>query len=800
MTQAAGTTAGNHVLSTNRTQLLRTAGRSPGWSVLIPGAQILRDTPDDDQMRLVCAQSLHTLGLTDLAAMVARRISNADFLAPRDTLLGFDTDSSRIATDKLVAQARRNFASAGIESDEPIEAWLSDGATYHAAADGNIVRCPKDADDLVDWAWLSDLRGDAERFCHQHLSNGQKEPLGPVTIEGVCPPWIALAVHRVLPKLKDGYQPLIHLIQRDASELAEGLALADLSELLERSRVFTGEDAADALAEFVRTRFAYPATGPVIPQPVRTAIEPPVAQLVRTLGGEQKTECQRLHQALIEREQQRDSAYWAARLAEDRTKRVLIPTCRYSTYIKHASADLASAFETLGWEARVLIEPDDHSRFSSIAYHQAQLDFDPDLIVLINYPRAAHTDAFPTQTPFICWIQDAMPHLFDERVGRRQGERDFIFGHVYPRLFREFGYRTERAGNMPVVASDTKFHPEPVSQDLHDRFDCEMAYVSHHSETPQALHARLCAEAGDTQIVAVLNEMRRLLGQRYAEIMSNPQTRTAKTVAADAWANVHGSAPMPRILDQLREQYLMPILERVLRHQMLEWAAEVADRRGWRLRIYGRGWDKHEKLGRFAAGELTHGEELRAAYQCAAVQLHGSMSTLVHQRVMECALSGGLPLCKLVAPNLGASRQAALYRLVNTAASPDRVDADGMLMFTTENHEPLRQYASVLSSVGMPVPEQVPLHPGVARHMHEYGVAFEGRTAEQLLGDLGSGTFRSAQQLEAAVHEAVTSPQRRQTRSETIAARVREHFTHERVAEEMIRLMMKSAASKRSAA
>ena len=748
----------------------------------------------------MCAQNLQALGLTDLAAKVARRISDSDFLDRRDTLLGLDARSTRVPTDQLVAQARQNFAKAGIESGEPIEVWRSDGATYHAATDGNIVRCPKDTDDLGDWGWLSDLRGDAERFCQHHLSHGKKEPLGPVTIEGVSPPWIALAVHRILPKLKDGYQPLIHLIQRDRSELAEGLALADLSELLDRARVFTGEDAADDFAGFVRTRFAYPATGPVIPQPVRTAIEPPIPQLVHSLGAEQKAECQRLHHALIQREQQRNSAYWAARLAEDRPKRVLIPTCRYSTYIKHASADLARAFESLGWEAQVLIEPDDNSRFSTIAYHGAQLDFDPDLIILINYPRAARTDAFPTQTPFVCWIQDAMPHLFDERVGRGQGERDFIFGHVYPRLFREFGYRPERAGNMPVVASDTKFHAEPVPDDLHERFDCEMAYVSHHSETPQALHARLCAEAGDPQIVAVLNEMRRLLGQRYDEIMSNPQTRIAKSLAADAWANVHSSAPMPRILDQLREQYLMPILERVLRHEMLEWAAQVADRRGWRLHIYGRGWEKHEKLGRFASGELAHGQELRAAYQCAAVGLHGSMSTLVHQRVMECALSGGMPICRLVAPNLGASRQAAHYRLVNSGSPPDRVDADGMLMFTTENHEPLRQYASVLSSVDMPIPEQMPLHPLVARHMREFGIAFEGSTAEQLLGDLGSGTFRSAQQLEAAVHQAVTKPQRRQARSESIAARVRENFTHEVAARQMVRLVTQNAASQRSAA
>jgi hypothetical protein len=784
----------------DRGQLLLTGTRNPGWSVLEPGAQILRINPDDDEVRLLCAQSLHALGLADLAARIAEHISDPTLLAACQTLLSGATCSTQLQTDQLIAQARANFDSAGIEGENAIAAWLSEGAAYHAASDGNIVRRPKDANELTDWTWLADLRGGARRFCQQHLAGGQKEPIGPVTIEGICPPWIAQAVHIALPQLADGYRPLIHLIQRDPAELAEGFALADLTGLLERTRVFTGEDATDTFAGFVRSRFAYPATGPVIPQPVRTPLEPPIAQLVRTLGAEQKNQCQSLHRKLVEREQQRDSAYWSNRLAQDRPKRVLIPTCRYSTFIKHASADLALAFEALGWKAQVLIEPDDHSRFSSIAYHQAQLDFDPDLIILINYPRAARADAFPTQTPFVCWIQDAMPHLFDERIGRGQGERDFIFGHVYPKLFREFGYRPERATSLPVVASEAKFHSGSASAKLHERFDCELAYVSHHSETPQVMHARLCAEAGDPQIVSVLNEMRRLLGQRYAEITCNPQSRVAKSIPADAWANIHSSAPTPRILGQLREQYLMPILERVLRHEMLEWAAEVTDRRGWRLRIYGRGWDEHETLGRFAAGELAHGEELRAAYQCAAVHLHASMSTLVHQRVMECALSGGLPMCRLVAPNLGASRQSALYALVRAGVAPDNADGDGTLFYTTENHEPLQRYASILASVNMPVPEQVTVHPGVARHMRQYGVAFEGSTAELLLGDLGAGTFQSAAQLEAAVHRAITQPQRRQARSESIAARVRERFTHEVAARHMAQLVLPNITAKQSAA
>jgi hypothetical protein len=84
--------------------------------------------------------------------------------------------------------------------------------------------------------------------------------------------------------------------------------------------------------------------------------------------------------------------------------------------------------------------------------------------------------------------------------------------------------------------------------------------------------------------------------------------------------------------------------------------------------------------------------------------------------------------------------------------------------------------------------------------MRQYGVAFEDSSAEQLLGDLGAGTFQNAAQLEAAVHRAITQPQRRQARSESIAARVREKFTHEVAARRMAQLIMRGTTSKQSAA
>lgn len=771
-----------------RAALVRAGRAGAGWSFLGAGAQYLR-VGRDDEVRLLCAGTLAGLGLPALAALAAERVEDPALAGERDALIAGGVGAGPMDVDAMVACARANFGAAGLDGERAIEAWRARGDEYFGAKDGNVVRRSRGGDDLPAWDWLADMRGMASEFCRQHLAEGAIKPLGPVTVEGVSPPWLLLAIHGALPRLGDGYWPLLHIVERDVAGLGEGFALADLSAVLGRGRVFAGDGAGEILREFVRGRFEYPATGAVVPKGgAGPRVEPDIGEIVRALSREQKAEAARLHRELLRRDRGRDAAYWSARLGEARPGRVLIPTCRYSTFTQHASRDLAEAFESLGWEARVLIEPDDHSRLSTIAYHRAQLELDPDLVVLINYPRAARAQALPTETPFVCWVQDAMPHLFDGCMGRGHGPRDFIFGHVYSKLFREFGYPAERAASMPVVASERKFHAGPVSAERAERCACVMAYVSHQSETPTAMHARMCAETGEPAIVSVLHEMRRLLGERYGKIVGECGHRLAKSIPADAWARVHGVPPPPLVAGQLADQYLVPILERVVRHEMLEWAAQIADRRGWSLKIYGKGWEEHATLGRFAAGPLEHGEDLRAAYQGATVHLHGSMTTLVHQRVMECALSGGLALCRLIAPNLGASRQAALFELVKAGVEPDEVAADGTLWYRTERHGPLRRFGGVVEAAGMNPPERVSLHPGTARSMSQYPCAFGDAAVEDLV-DVGTGCFRSAAGLESLVHRLIQRPETRREQSEAIARRVCKRFTHDVVARGMISLV-----------
>lgn len=776
-----------------RARIVEVGRTQGGWMFLALAAQALRVAPQDDEVRLLACRSLAGLGLGGLGRAVLERVEAPDLRDVRDRLSAGMEPTPALDMDRLIAQARANLSVIeGLDVEAAIEAWVAQGAMYHRASDGNVLRLPRGADDLPKFEWVGDLVRSAGEFCRAHLGNAWREPVAPITIEGVSPPWLLLALDRATPTLKDGYQPLLQVVQSDVGELAEGFALADARGVLSRSRVFAGPDAGERWEEHVRSRLDCQATGPVVPAgTLREPVRPALTERMARLGEEQRRESVSLEGALVSRDRARDAGWWKARWRQAGAKRVLIPTCRFSTFIRHASEDLAQAFQERGWEARVLIEPDAQSRLSAVAYFRAQMEFDPDLIVLINFPRASRAESFPAQTPFVCWVQDSMPHLFDERVGRGHGARDFVVGHVYPQLFREFGYPAERALSMPVPVSARKFHDAPAAASLRERFACEVAYVSHHSETPEQMHLRMCGEAGDPRVVRVLEVMRGLIEERYQAGMSGREERAFKSIAGDAWVRVHGQSPTPRVASQLTDQYLVPMLERVLRHETLEWARRVCERRGWRLRLFGRGWERHPTLAPFADGELGHGEELRASYQAAGVHLHASMTTLVHQRVMECALSGGLPLCRAVSPVFGSSRQKALGRLA-PEVGPDERRRDGGLVYRTQEHPALAELKARVGAIGLHLSDELVVHPRTAESMRRFPVAFDVWTPEDLFGSDVPTLFADESELERLIERALVEPGWKHRQSSLIAQRVRADLTHDVLVERLEALVLRS--------
>lgn len=795
-----------------RDQVVELARRESAWTFLPLGLQVVEQHIQDHGIRFLVAQALGQLGLRTLArAQLALLPPQIGGLAEVGRL---EREVSALADDRVPLELRRAtlranaraLAARGVDLGGAAERVADEEAGWecYVARGGEMVRRPAGSWRVTEWRWLAELRAQARALAGQaYAMPDDLAMLPPMVIEGVSPPWMLLEACERSPATRVGYQPTIRVVQRDPAELCEGLVLADLRGVIAQQRVrwYVGDDAGTRLRAELEGRMDARVGGPCAVMPTtRARVDAPaVPQMLKAVSERQLDELGATRTRVESRYAGRDAAWWARRYAEASEGgpplRVLIPTCRFSTYIQHAAEDLARAFRGVGCRAEVLIEPDMWTGMSNLAYWSLQERLEPDLIVLANYPRTERADSFVRDVPFVCWMQDAMGHLYDRDVGAAQGELDFIAGVVGTQLFSKHGWAPERALFFPVTPNVEKFHDGDADPGLIDRLTCDVAYVSHQSETPEAMHRRLCDEAGDPSTRALLDLVRPLV-EREAGRFGDPEPlgRRIHEAIKQAFVERTGRRIEPEQLSRLQAQYATPMAERIVRHLAVGWAAEICRRRGWAMKLFGRGWERHPELGSLACGELEHGDALRAAYRCAGVQLHPTVNDVTHQRVMECALSGGLPIVTRTSAMLAS--KMVLYRRAGLRAEDGR-PGDGHAYerrYPVIDHPPLalalceRQRLGLADAdwAGGALRLRTPQLDTARSSLVEGHGALTGAW---LLGDAEGLSFRDGRELERVLERALGDGAWRASRSAGIAARVRARLTIDAFARELIRFL-----------
>ncbi len=185
----------------------------------------------------------------------------------------------------------------------------------------------------------------------------------PYVLEGLFPAWMLQKLWERTPNAPDGYRTRLSVVQANESRpsTASRARISAPSSPTIASSSSSAPMQARRFAESLHTRLGTRAGGPAIAlATVRTRATPQVAQTLQQFAVDQHEEHQRLLAEIQRIYAGRDLEWWRRRYAQkDETLRALVPTCRYSTFVKHSAADLSEAFRTAGWESRVLIEPDD---------------------------------------------------------------------------------------------------------------------------------------------------------------------------------------------------------------------------------------------------------------------------------------------------------------------------------------------------------------------------------------------------------------------------------------------------------
>ena len=777
------------------------------WEFLPIALQAIDAAPMDAGIRFLAAANFARLGLVTparemLDTLPEQAQDDPDVAGLRRAIEALPDD--RVPHAERLETCRSNVAAVrGTDLAGALDEWARALPRWDCfrAIDGNVVRRLRDGRGASAWVGLSDQRSVAARFAESQLRNLGVFPR-PLAIEGMDPPWVFMAVCDGTPAKVVGYRPRVSVLQADALELLDGLSVCDLRERLAdpRVRVYAGADGAARFEREAMERLEVQVVPAFVPlHVVRTRFAEPPTEAFARLTRAQTAEFERVRAEVEGVYAGRDAAWWARRWGEARRGghplRVLIPTSRYSTFVRHAADGLARCLRDEGCCVEVLAEPDPCAILTTVGVLRAMRDLEPDLIVLINYTRSSSYDGLlPANVPLVCWVQDALGHLFDRRVGESMGPLDFTAGHIHASFVEKFAYPRQRTLPAPVAADESRFHAGPVEPSLLREHECEIAYATHQSEPPDALHARLVADATreGAPTPHLFEAAWPMVRAAVAHPLAGSLVRTLRLVAERAVRETFGRDD-DRLATLLRHHYVMPIAERIIRHQAAHWAAEVCARRGWRLHLYGKGWERHPTLGAFARGELEHGEALRASYRAAAAHLHVSPGAIVHQRVMECALSGGVTLCRMTADAVAPLRARARAELVERGARPvaERDDAVG---FAWTDSPAALAACALMQRIGMEPGACLWIGRGALERVRRGETLAIERESDPawLLGDPASLGFASADELERRVEMLVERPDLRAAWSAFVAGRVRARCTQSAFARRMLRMVADS--------
>ncbi len=790
-----------------RRQILSLAAAPETYPFISVIDDYLHRVPDDDQIRAMALGALLRKGFNSVAAELAGA-------APEGTEAS--AELRRVAGDlRKLPSERVDWSSTNSRFEGNLTAMRARGGEFPALADRldqcwqeMCVRLTLHKANDGNWqvrAVLSDGRRCWLPAAVDHAGNYEKMPpaeemagkvVAPFLLDGVGTGLLVPWMHAETRHTFLSYSPAIHIVETNVRALTLALRLHDWSAALadERVYLFAGEDAWERWLELVDTdeRLAMPM------QLVRTLAWPGCPPGRSTEMLEKATSRRAANAEALRCEGEaiyagRDAAYFAKRFAaagSDDPPRILIATSRFTTFLQHSARDLQAAFERAGCATRLVIEERDHDAVPSVGYRRVLCEWQPDLILIIDHHRHHHPDRFIDGVPLVCWIQDELHTLFNAGVGGRLGPMDFTIGYGMSRAVLQCGYPEERfmPCRVPVAAEKFAAGAGMTSRRQHD-----LVYISHHSETPAALHQRVRGQsAGD--VVRLMDAFY----ERTRSLLESPEFNAGHDLDAllaetDRETNLHCTEPAGR--SWLMTTLVTPLVDRTLRHVTLKWAADYADAAGRTLAIYGRGWEGHPCFNRYAKGVVEHGGQLGSVIASSGLNLHCGLVPGLHQRVLEAVASGGLPLVRYHPFDF--YREG--FRSFGQFLERRGITAPTTMPLDDLPGDYVRSYRESCALTRRPVCDPLPIS---AEILLEHRIRCHADLREYYAGlafpDFEKLTFDTPESLAARAEAWLDDPDRRNATSRRMAGVVRDLFSYDALVERLLAFLRQRLAPSES--
>lgn len=467
----------------------------------------------------------------------------------------------------------------------------------------------------------------------------------PVLISGEDMGWLWSGIYRLpchTPALPGHHPPLYFLI-RDLDRLRIMLHLHDWQALLAdpRVRLFAGEGAFERFRQSLAAESTCP--WPRLSVQVDPALWNGNPSLDEILADATNRANQQLNQCAEQFHLHYSNTTpqsLASLLASGRPLNVLGITSRFTTFLQHSMRDWLASFERLGHRTRLIIEQHDHEMGNSLQIASNCAEFKPDLIVIIDHYRA-ELGGIPEQVPMVMWVQDSLPTIFRREAGMAQGPLDYAIGFSKLELVHEFGYPGDRFMPAVIGCDEVRFAPQALTASEQAEYACDVSFISHASTPADVLLQSDIDRAGTPEAGRLLREVFDQLRAVYENggFVTEPiqiQRMIERAMIVTRTSVIESE--MPKLVDL----FLQRINNALFRHQSLNWLAEM----GVDLRLYGKGWEKHPTLSRFARGIADNNGQISRIYRASRISLQVSPHGAAHQRLMEGLACGGFFLLR----------------------------------------------------------------------------------------------------------------------------------------------------------
>ena len=480
----------------------------------------------------------------------------------------------------------------------------------------------------------------------QEKLEGHLSKRGPITFSGVG---TGQELRYCLDKQIDilyGMTRAHYLFEPDVERIKLFLHLFDMSRFLQAQELilFSGSGLAKRRDKIFGTR-RYPNPNLVIGSPE------PLEEHIQVIQGfmEDEVSVQRVKDYYT-------SAAFRERLAKiaqgEIQPRILVDTCRWTTFLKHCAADFEKAFALVDCETYYQIEENDVQTLSPALYWNEVDRFKPDAIFSVSHARPT-TSYLPRELSYIAYIQDKCgPILWEPTLDKHISAQDLFVCSLseFQKYLVSKKVPEDQTFVMPVPTDDQVFYPLEEKNPLAEDTTCDVSYIKHgNADTETAMQDWMRPKrflAPPDEITRMLSEvfqdMYRQFRQKpehlwYEDDMQNyAREKLLTSLPQEMWPDVQ----------QLVTTFSVQVYPTCRRRYYLEALAD----NDISLRLYGNGWDEDPQFDRFAAGSVERGPQLNAVYNFSRINLHLHPYSTMHQRLSECGLAGGFMMIADHAP------------------------------------------------------------------------------------------------------------------------------------------------------